>query len=149
MLLRDVTEEDLPTLFEHQCEPRANRMAKMPARDRDAFMLHWRTKVLGEPNAMKKAIVVAGEVVGNIVTWQGKGMRLVGYWIGSTHWGKGIASTALAQLLRDHEQTRPLHAFVSVANVASLRVLTKCGFAPVEAAVLGVDGVEELLLRLD
>ncbi len=42
--LRDVTEDDLPILFEHQREPDANRMAAWPARSHGAFMAHWRTE---------------------------------------------------------------------------------------------------------
>jgi hypothetical protein len=47
VVLRDVTEENLPIFFEHQRDPEANRMAAFAARDRDAFMAHW-TRILGD-----------------------------------------------------------------------------------------------------
>ena len=93
-MLRDVREDDLPIFFEHQREPEANRMAAFPARERDEFMLHWRTKVMGNPAGRKRAIVVDGRVVGNIVSWDGAGRRLVGYWIGREYWGRGVATAA-------------------------------------------------------
>ena len=42
VLKRDVTENDLPIFFEHQWDPGATRMAAFPARDRGAFMAHWK-----------------------------------------------------------------------------------------------------------
>ncbi|WP_394850205.1 GNAT family N-acetyltransferase [Pendulispora brunnea] len=149
MLLRDVTENDLPILFEHQREPEANRMAAFPAREYDAFMAHWREKVLPIPSNMKKAIVVDGVVVGNIVSWEGDGKRLVGYWIGSAHWGRGIASAALAAFVAHHERTRPLHAYVAAENVGSIRVLEKAGFRPAGPPIADSHGVTELLMLLE
>jgi RimJ/RimL family protein N-acetyltransferase len=148
MALRDVTEDDLPIFFEHQREPEANRMAAFPARDRDAFMMHWRTKVLGSSSGEKKTIVVDGEVVGNIVSWEQDGQRFVGYWIGTAYWGRGIATAALAEFVTDHEKSRPVYAFVAAQNVGSIRVLEKCGFRRVGDAVTSPDGVEEFLMRL-
>lgn len=149
MTLRDVVEDDLPTFFEHQREPEANEMAAFPARDRDAFMTHWRTKVLANPNNRSKTIVVDGHVVGNIVSWEQDGKRLVGYWLGRAHWGKGIASAALADYVANYETARPTYAFVASKNVGSIRVLEKCGFRRAGVPVMGHDGVEELLMQLD
>ena len=47
----------------------------------------------------------------------------------------------------DVVDARPLHAAVVNTNVASIRVLEKCGFTQIEAHV-GDDGVEELVLEL-
>jgi len=148
MGLRDVTEGDLPILFEHQREPEANRMAAFPERDEAAFMTHWRTKVLANPRNVKKAIVVDGEVAGNIVSWEHEGKHLVGYWIGTAYWGRGIATAALAELVADHVKTRPLYAYVAVRNVGSIRVLEKCGFQRIGEIVTGSHGIEELLMQL-
>jgi RimJ/RimL family protein N-acetyltransferase len=149
--LRDVRESDLPIFFEQQLEPVANRMAAFPARDKVAFLLHWKTKVLPDETAIKKAIVVGETVVGNVVSWQQSGRRLIGYWIGKDHWGKGIATQALTRFL-DELKTRPLYAHVAKHNMASLRVLEKCGFTPVEqgrvfSEVHGQE-VDEILLAL-
>jgi RimJ/RimL family protein N-acetyltransferase len=86
--------------------------------------------------------VVGEQVVGNVVSWRDGSERLVGYWIGRDHWGKGIATAALTSFLRVVEE-RPLHARVAKHNVGSIRVLEKCGFA------MSGEHDGELVYRLD
>ncbi len=148
LTLRDVVEGDLLVFFEHQRDPEANAMAAFPARQREAFFTHWLTNVLGKPSAIARTIVVDGEVVGNIGSWASGDERYVGYWLGRLHWGKGIASAALAEFLASHEHARPLHAHVALHNVGSIRVLENCGFRLVGEPTEGHDGVAELLYRL-
>jgi RimJ/RimL family protein N-acetyltransferase len=124
--LRDVTEDDLQIFFEQQLDPEASRMAAFPARDKDAHMAHWH-KTLTDETVVTKAILFDGRVAGNIVSWLQDGERAVGYWIGRSYWGKGIATTALSQLL-GQIKTRPLYAYVANHNIGSIRVLEKCGF---------------------
>lgn len=126
--LRNVEPADLPVFFEHQLDPDATRMAAFPARDRAAFDAHWEKNILGNPAAIKQTILVDAQVAGNIGSWPQDGLRLVGYWIGKQHWGKGVATRALAAFL--HLVTkRPLHAHVVKHNAGSIRVLEKCGFS--------------------
>ena len=150
VILRDVTEDDLPIFFEQQMDPAANQMAAFPARDRNAFTAHW-TKILDDENVIIKTIVFDGHVAGNVGSWEKSGERLVGFWIGRKYWGKGVATKALSGFL-GHVKTRPLHAYVAKQNIASLRVLEKCGFTisgedkgPSSA---GGDNVEEFFLTL-
>lgn len=56
-----------------------------------------------------------------------EGQREIGYWIGKEYWGRGIATEALAAFLL-LETRRPLLAYAARDNVASIRVLEKCGF---------------------
>ena len=126
--LRDVVEDDLPIFFEQQRDPQANRMAAFPARERAAFMAHWRDKVLADATVAKQTILVDGQVAGNIVCFGPPAGREVGYWLGREHWGRGVATRALAAFLRQIAE-RPLHAYVAKGNGGSLRVLEKCGFA--------------------
>ena len=72
------------------------------------------------------------------------GAGLVGYWIGREFWGKGLATRALQELTGEVTQ-RPLHAWVATSNVASIRVLEKCGFVRVGSQE---NDVEELLFEL-
>ena len=113
-MIRDATEADIPVFFEHQRDPEALDMAKMPARDEEAFM--------------QKTILFEGEVAGNLLMFDQGGKRLVGYWIGREFWGRGLATRALAELLTE-ETARPLYAYVATSNPGSIRVLEKCGFA--------------------
>jgi RimJ/RimL family protein N-acetyltransferase len=148
--LREVVESDLETFYEQQLDPDAARMAAFPSRDRDGFMAHWRTKTLADPTNTVRTVLADGRVAGNITAWDQGGRRLVGYWIGRSLWGRGIATAALSAFV-DIELTRPLYAFVATHNIGSIRVLEKSGFTrssedpgPPEFD----DGVEELLYEL-
>jgi RimJ/RimL family protein N-acetyltransferase len=148
--LREVTDDDLPVFFEHQRDPEANRMAAFPARDRDAFMAHW-AKIRVDEATTIRAVLLDGQVVGNVVSWERDRQRVVGYWIGRSYWGRGIATRALAAFL-GLVRARPLYAFVAKHNTGSIRVLEKCGFAVCREATESLDppadGVEELVFKL-
>jgi RimJ/RimL family protein N-acetyltransferase len=149
LTLRNVAEDDLPILFEHQQDPEANRMAAFPARDRDAFMSHW-AKILDDEAVVAKAVVVDGRVAGNVLSWDQSGHREIGYWIGREFWGRGVATGALSAFL-GQVTSRPLYAHVAKHNVASIRVLEKCGFVVSgedTSTVLGEEA-EEFIMRLD
>ncbi len=130
VLLRDVTARDLAVFFEQQLDPTANHMAAFTARDpadRDAFTKHW-TKILNDDTVTKKTIVFGGRVAGHIACFDRFGNMEVTYWIGKEYWGKGLATRALSEFLRLYP-SRPLYARAAKDNIASLRVLGKCGFA--------------------
>ena len=129
LLLRDVIEDDLPIFFEQQLDPDANYMAAFTTRnpaDRDAFTSHW-NKILGDRATTNKTILFAGQVVGHIARFERLGKPEVTYWIGKEYWGKGIATRALTELL-GHVKERPVYARAAKDNIASIRVLEKCGF---------------------
>lgn len=149
--LRAVTAADLPTLFEHQRDPVATRLAAFPGRDCEAFMAHW-AKIMADPACASRAIIYDGHLAGYLGAWTDAetGERLVGYWIGREYWGQGVASAALSQFL-GYERTRPLTARVAKHNGASIRVLQKSGFVlGGEERFTGPDGqpVEECLFTL-
>lgn len=150
--LRDVRETDLPIFFEQQLDPEATQMASFPSRGEIAFMAHWKTRVLGDNSVLVKTILFNGEVAGNIVCFEQLGDREVGYWLGKDYWGKGIATAALSQFLKQIE-TRPLYAHVAKHNIGSRRVLEKCGFIVSGeerffSQILGKD-IEEYILVLN
>lgn len=124
--LRPVVEFDLPILFEHQYDPEATRMAVWPSREREDFMAHW-AKILASPDGIAQAILAGDRIAGNVVSFNRDGRRMLGYWLGREYWGKGIASAAVAQFLKI-ERIRPLHAWVAMSNVGSMRVVQKNGF---------------------
>jgi RimJ/RimL family protein N-acetyltransferase len=130
--LRNVEADDLPLFFEHQRDPIAVAMVAFNSRDRAAFDQHW-AKLLADDSLLKKTIIVVSavsaenQVAGNIGSWTSEGKREVGYWIDRAFWGRGVATEALSAFLC-LEQTRPLYAGVAKHNVASIRVLQKCGF---------------------
>lgn len=155
VLLRDVTEEDIPIFFEQQLDPAANYMAAFTARDpadRAAFMARW-DRIRADDSITKQTILLDGQVAGSVVAfvapWSSK--LEVAYWIGRAFWGKGIATRALAALLRS-VQVRPIYARAARDNIGSLRVLEKCGFtvAGYERGFAHARGeeVEEVVLEL-
>ena len=125
--LRNVEPDDLPIFFEQQLNDDAARMAGFLSRDRAAFDAHWAKNILGNPAAVIQTILFAGKVAGNIGSWRQDTLRFVGYWIGKEYWGRGIATQALGHMLCVVTE-RPLHAHVAKHNLASIRVLGKCGF---------------------
>ena len=125
--LRDVEEPDLEVFFEHQRDPEAARLANFPSRDRERFMTHWTTRVLGDPTVLVQTVTVDGEPAGSVVSWWDRDRRFIGYWFGRPWWGRGIGTRALTLFL-EREPVRPLYADPFSANTASVRLLERCGF---------------------
>lgn len=146
VVLRDLVEDDVPVLFEHQRDPEAAALAAFRPRDRESHSAHW-AKILADETVVAKAVVADGVVVGSIVTWSHGPHREVGYWIDRAHWGRGIATAALSSFL-ELVTHRPLTAYVAVHNKGSIRVLEKCGFVPAGEPVTGEDGVEGFPMKL-
>jgi len=149
--LRDAVETDLQIFYGQQQDPEAIQMAAFPSRSRDAFMAHW-LKILVDDSVVVKTILVNGDIAGNIVCFDQLGEREVGYWLGKEYWGKGIASQGLTQFL-EYIETRPLYAHVAKHNIASRRVLEKCGFKVAAedkffSKIFGKE-IEEYVLILD
>jgi len=148
--LRAVEDGDLDVLFDHQADPEAAEMAAFPARDRERFDAHW-AKIRLDDTVVSRIILVDGLVAGSINSWQDEGRRLVGYWIGREHWGRGVATNALTLFLSDLP-ARPVYAHVAAHNTGSIRVLQKCGFqrdrVQETQAPKPEDGIEEFIFVL-
>lgn len=150
LLAREVACSDLPVFYDHQLDSDANRMAAFSPRGREAFVAHW-SRILADGATLARTIVVDGQVVGNIVSFDVSGVREVGYWIGREHWGMGVA-TAAPRAFLSVEGICLLYAHVARHNEASRRVLEKRGFTLVsgarESAETDVDATEDLCLQL-
>lgn len=124
--LRAIEPDDLPTLFQIQTDPESNEMAGTKPRTREVFFAAWERN-LADPGVNSRVIEIDGVIAGSIARFQADGHDCVGYWIAREHWGKGIASRALAMFLGE-ETRRPLHATAASANAPSRHILEKCGF---------------------
>ncbi len=75
-----------------------------------------------------------GEIVGTVSLSEINAMMMtaeIGYMLGETHHGRGIATSALhlwTQMIFEQTPLRKLSASVAEGNIGSLRVLDKCGY---------------------
>ncbi len=123
--LREVLASDLSVFFTNQSDLDANRLVGLAARDQEAFDAHW-AKIMADPTNAILTITVGDRVAGYILSFE-RDAREVGYWLGREIWGRGVATTALSMFL-ERVKERPLHGVVAEHNLASIRVLEKCGF---------------------
>ncbi len=105
-------------------------------------------------NMVISAIWLDGEMVGDVSSFLRGNKREVGYWVTRAHWGKGVASKALPLFLpfvMDIYPKSPLYARVVDGNIASIKLLQKCGFKPVERDTFYSDvrgsNIEETLFQ--
>jgi RimJ/RimL family protein N-acetyltransferase len=152
--IRDVTAGDLEVFWEQQQDDVANRMAAFTVEDpsdRAAFDDRWR-RIMSDDTAIKKVILLDGQVVGGVFCHRWFGEPEVAYGIDRAIWGRGIASRALALLLEQVSE-RPLHARAAADNLGSIRVLEKCGFRRIgsEMSFANARGqeIEEAIFVLD
>ncbi|MEU0336945.1 GNAT family protein [Streptomyces sp. NPDC006193] len=143
--LRDVTDDDLESLFAFEHDPEAVRRSRFAPRPREAFFRHWRERVLGDPDCLVRTVAVGGEVAGSVVSWTQGGRRFVGYWLGRPFWGRGVGTRALGLFL-ELDRVRPLFADPFAGNTASVRLLERHGFERVGTVRHGED--EHVLLAL-
>ncbi|HVZ94744.1 MAG TPA: GNAT family N-acetyltransferase [Phycisphaerales bacterium] len=133
--LRAIEPADLPALYEIQLDPEANALAMVIPRTWETYEPLMQN-VLTNPAVVARAIIGDGALVGSISCFprveknaagKDEEQKWIGYWIAREHWGRGAATRALALLLPELEW-RPLHARIASTNIASLRVLQRCGF---------------------
>lgn len=150
LILRPLTTADLPILFAQQENPADHALVGTKPRTWDEFTAHM-TKVAGDSTTLLRVIEYDGQVAGSIGSFERDGVREVGCRIGADYWNLGIATQALTAFL-PLDPIRPLYATCSQANVASRRVLERCGFGIVrEETFTDAHGqtVAGLVLRLN
>ena len=140
--IRLVHPDDAPALAAHLSRDRKAFASTEPSRNDDYFTPAGQSerigRYLGEHHAGRMwpgVIVVEDEVIGWVtVSDIRRGPFLVGtvgYWVGTTHQGRGHAREALGGLLalmRDELGLHRAEASTSLDNLASHRVLTSQGF---------------------
>ncbi|WP_405579599.1 GNAT family N-acetyltransferase [Streptomyces sp. NBC_01190] len=128
--LREVEDSDLPVFFAQMNDPAAIRMAAFTAEDpadRARFDAHW-ARISHDPVIIQRTVVDgSGRILGHVGVFGPPEEREVTYWIGRAHWGRGVATAALREVLAV-EPHRPLRARAAADNAGSVRVLEKCGF---------------------
>lgn len=131
VILRAPQPEDVPLLYAFESDPAWREMSMVKPRSKETFEAVWAKLfagwAAGDTRIVQKTILADGEVCGTIGCHPIADRHVIGYGLGRAHWGRGIASRALAQVLL-HVPHRPLHAAAAASNTASIRVLEKQGF---------------------
>ena len=127
--LRRVESGDLQILYSFQADEESNRVAVARPRSLKDFNEHW-TRVLSDPGVFVRAIVSDQQVVGSVTCFPLDGVHWIGYWVGRCYWGRGVATQAVSLMLIDIER-RPLFARIAASNVASCRLIERCGFVAI------------------
>ena len=135
--IRPFRSTDLESLVKHADDP----LVASQLRDRfphpytlEAGRLFLQAIAVADP-VESFAIEVNGEVVGGVGVHPGndvgRASAEIGYWLGREFWGRGIATVvvgAVADHLFKEAVFGRLHAHTFEGNLASQRVLEKCGF---------------------
>ncbi|MFD7558104.1 GNAT family N-acetyltransferase [Streptomyces sp. NPDC059835] len=152
--LRETRDGDLDVFWEQLTDPGLRytpERAGASSYDREHFDTHW-AGIRRDPAVTLRTVVADGAVVGYAAVFGQPGGRQVTHVIGVEHRGRGIASRAVAELVR-LEGTRPLYAGAVADSAASVRVLVKCGFTVTgrtrEFVRSRGEEVDVLLLTLD
>lgn len=103
----------------------------------------WITASQGDALRHPFAVEAEGQLVACVSFWpDGSSGVEVGYWVGKSYWGRGIATAALGELLQHESFPRGEVASAKVMNdnLGSQRVLEKCGFVFVEPCIIECRG---------
>ena len=152
--LRPVESADLEIFYLNNKDPESVQMAAFTAKDptdREAFDAHW-ARIMAADTVIIRTIEYQDKVAGSVLKYEMEGEAEISYWIGREYWGKGIATEALRQFIEELD-IWPLHAHAAADNLASIRVLEKCGFVQTGTdryyANARGEEIDEVVMRLD
>ena len=135
MMLREFEPSDLDTLVELLGNENVSKYlsSRMPYPYTHQDAQWWITT--GSKQGYIRAITEGSELLGCIGVETGhfeeNRSGEIGYWLGEPHWGKGVATAAVTQItdhIFDQTELVRLIAPVFAPNLASMRVLEKCGY---------------------
>ncbi len=135
MKLREFVQDDIHSIVKHASNINVSRYltTKFPYPYNTEHAEWWIN--VGSKIGLHKAIDLDGECIGGIGMTFGEDEHRyssqIGYWLGESHWGKGIITEALS-LMTDEAfsgyEIMRLYAPVYSPNKVSMRVLEKCGY---------------------
>lgn len=135
--LRETEVEDLDAFFTFQSDEEAGYMAAFVNenwQDKEVYLARWR-KLLADINIKIRTILVDNKVAGNISIWMLMDEPQIAYGLGKEFWNRRIVTNALQQFLTIFPE-RPLFGRAAFDNIASIKVLTKCGFKKINEDML-------------
>ena len=132
LVLRRTEIADLESLFTFQLDREATHLAAFTSKDptdKTAYLQKY-TKLLNDPTINNQTIIVDNIIAGSVAKFELEGQAEVTYWIDKQFWGKGLATKALKEFLKN-EKTRPIFGRVAFDNFGSQKVLEKCSFVKI------------------
>jgi [ribosomal protein S5]-alanine N-acetyltransferase len=132
IILSKTIEDDLKTLYQIQIDKEANYMAAFTSLEsaQENMYIAKYSKFLNEPTINLQTIKVGEQIIGSISKFEMNNENEITYWIDKNFWSKGITSSALALFLQS-EYARPIYGRTAFDNIASQKVLEKCGFTKI------------------
>lgn len=155
ILLKDRNESHVRTYFARTRDPEIQSMLHQAAQTVEHAVADFHRTQLPGATSFGRTIYADGEYVGDIWCYcidpDEKPNAMLSYCIFEKNlWGKGIATEALRQFLAEivpRFGLKTAGAFAWMSNTASLRVMEKNGFSPVENFV--EDGMEAVYCQKD
>jgi len=138
--LRERTETHVRTYFERTRDPEIMAMIPQTANTVEKAVADFRKTQLPGATSFGRTIYADGEYVGDVWCYcidpDDEPNAMLSFCIfEKSHWGKGIATEALAQFLTEiapRFRLKTVGAFAYCANAASARVMEKNGFVKME-----------------
>ncbi len=132
LILRPLTTNDAPDVFEWAGDPIVNRYMPYPLHENVHQTEEW-INSLGDKNEFCFCLKETGKVIGSgsIVYNEEFDAYEIGYNFNRKYWGVGYATEAANAMLRWAHQNLGVHNFIARhanANEASGNVIKKCGF---------------------
>ena len=129
--LRRTTAADVPLLHAFELDEASNALAGTKPRDWPTFQARW-AEILADldgsvTGVTPRVILADGVLAGAVNISPQDRLDSIGYWIAREHWGRGIATRAVALMLSEFTR-RPLYATAAAHNHPSIRVLEKNRF---------------------
>ena len=154
LLLRRARSGDLEPMHRILSNPDAMRFWSTLPHDQLSQTQEWLRSMIDAPAAESDDFIVtaAGTVVGKLGAWR---LPEIGYLLDPAAWGRGYAREALTAFI-EHRRLRgstELTADTDPRNVASRRLLEKCGFVETGHAantwLIGDEWFDSIYYRLE
>lgn len=154
LLLRRARPEDAPAMHRIMSNPAAMRFWSTPPHTEMAQTERWMASMVEADPAARDDFIVTLEdaLIGKLGAWR---LPEIGFLIDPVHWGHGYAFEALAAYIdrRRALGSTELTADVDPRNIASLRLLERCGFVETHRAKgtwqVGDELCDSVYLRLN
>ena len=148
ILLRPWQEGDAPALYKYASDPEVGPRAGWPPHKSVEESLEIIRTVFNDATCTWAIVLKeTGEPIGamgygpscNCNLPAREGEPITGYWVARSYWNQGICTEALRLMIDHIRQTTEIKSLISghfVDNLASGRVMEKCGFIPTGETVV-------------